>query len=88
MSNFKNFNCLVCRKGSEISKVIYILFIIISLINTFKISDGDPLISRKRILIHISLELYFILIFIKYVLSVIRISKTLKTLNLERQVNI
>ena len=39
-------------------------------------SDGDPLISRKRILIHISGGLDSILIFIKHFLSVLKISKT------------
>ena len=39
-------------------------------------SDGDPLISRKRILIHISGGLDSILILIKHFLSVLKISKT------------
>ena len=39
-------------------------------------SDGDPLISRKRTLIHISGGLDSIVIFIKHVLSVLKISKT------------
>ena len=41
-----------------------------------KSSDGDPLISRKRIFIHISGELDSILIFIKHFLFVLKISKT------------
>ena len=39
-------------------------------------SDGDPLISRRRILMHISEGLHSILIFIKYFLSILTISKT------------
>ena len=55
----------------------------------FKIepSDGDPLISRKQILIHISGGLDSTLIFIKHFLSVLKISKTFVTSS-ERQVNI
>ena len=41
-----------------------------------KISDGDPFISRKRILIHISWGLDYILFFIKHFLSVLKISNT------------
>ena len=37
-------------------------------------SDGDPLISRKRILIHISGGLDSILIFIKHLLSILKMS--------------
>ena len=40
------------------------------------ISDGDPLISRKRILIHISGGPDSTLIFIKHFLSALKISKT------------
>ena len=36
---------------------------------TVKTSDGDPFISRKRILIHISKEFDSILFFIKHYLS-------------------
>ena len=39
-------------------------------------SDGDPLISRKQILIHISGGHDSTLIFIKHFLSVLKISKT------------
>ena len=39
-------------------------------------SDGDSLISRKLILIHISGGLDSILIFTKYFLSILKISKT------------
>ena len=39
-------------------------------------SDGNPLISRKLILIHISGGLDSILIFIRHFLSVLKISKT------------
>ena len=39
-------------------------------------SDGDPLISRKRILIHISGGLDSILIFSKHFLFILKISKT------------
>ena len=39
------------------------------------ISDGDPLISRKRILIHISGGLDYILIFITHFLSVLKYVK-------------
>ena len=39
-------------------------------------SDGDPLISRKRLLNHISGGLDSILILIKHFLSVLKISKT------------
>jgi hypothetical protein len=39
-------------------------------------SDGEPFISRNRILIHISWGLDHILIFIQHFLSVLKISKT------------
>ena len=55
--------------------VIRIWFSILKL--KILISDGDPQISRKRILIHISGGLDSILIFIKHFLSVLKISKTL-----------
>ena len=38
-------------------------------------SDGDPFISRKRILIHFSRGLDYILIFINHFLSTLKISK-------------
>ena len=41
-----------------------------------KTSDGDPFISRKRILLSISPEDLIIYFFIEHFLSVIRISKT------------
>ena len=50
-------------------------------------SDGDPLISRKLILLHISERLDSILIFIKHFFSVVKISKTFVFFQ-ECQVNI
>ena len=75
---------LLCQNHSNSSTFVYgpILMKICS--------DGDPLISRKRILIHISGGLDSILIFIKHFLYVLKISKRLKLLfsSSERQVNI
>ena len=42
-----------------------------------KISDGDPFISRKKILIYISWGLDSVLNFISNFLSILKISKTL-----------
>ena len=50
-------------------------------------SDGDPFISRKRILIHISKGLDSILILIKHFLFVLKISKKIFFFK-ERQGNI
>jgi hypothetical protein len=72
-SQENNEDCLPClflqfcaiENGRRVSKILQV-----------KISDGDPLISRKRILIYISGGLNSILFFIKHFLSLLKISKT------------